>query len=82
VGWNNPDVPWSELEGALSGRVPRSTGPLDAEPDGGDGPAWSRKREPYDPPPRAPRPDPATTVPFAELHCHSNFSFLDGASHP
>ena len=22
------------------------------------------------------------TVPYAELHCHSNFSFLDGASHP
>ena len=21
-------------------------------------------------------------VPYAELHCHSNFSFLDGASHP
>ena len=24
----------------------------------------------------------AETVPYAELHCHSNFSFLDGASHP
>ncbi len=22
------------------------------------------------------------TAPYAELHCHSNFSFLDGASHP
>ena len=22
------------------------------------------------------------SVPYAELHCHSNFSFLDGASHP
>ncbi len=21
-------------------------------------------------------------MPYAELHCHSNFSFLDGASHP
>ncbi|MGH3935355.1 MAG: hypothetical protein ACRDS1_10340, partial [Pseudonocardiaceae bacterium] len=21
-------------------------------------------------------------TPYAELHCHSNFSFLDGASHP
>ncbi len=21
-------------------------------------------------------------APYAELHCHSNFSFLDGASHP
>ena len=24
----------------------------------------------------------AGRVPYAELHCHSNFSFLDGASHP
>ena len=24
----------------------------------------------------------AMTPPYAELHCHSNFSFLDGASHP
>ncbi len=23
-----------------------------------------------------------STTPYAELHCHSNFSFLDGASHP
>src|SRR4051794_19574875 len=22
------------------------------------------------------------STPYAELHCHSNFSFLDGASHP
>src|SRR5918992_3210736 len=26
------------------------------------------------------RPDRTTA--YAELHCHSNFSFLDGASHP
>ena len=26
------------------------------------------------------RSEPAT--PYAELHCHTNFSFLDGASHP
>jgi len=24
----------------------------------------------------------ATTTPYVELHCHSNYSFLDGASHP
>ena len=80
MGWSNPDVSWSELEAALSGRAGSSLtgGP---EADGGDSPAWSRKREPYraaDPPAldRGPR------VPYAELHCHSNFSFLDGASHP
>jgi error-prone DNA polymerase len=66
--------------------------------DGGDSPAWTRHRAEYEPPPdldpaaRAgqdtepgagqdtePR---AERVPYAELHCHSNFSFLDGASHP
>ncbi len=82
MGWTNPDVPWSELEAALSGRVPRSTAPPDAEPDGGDGPAWSRERAPYGPPAGTRPTDPAARVPFAELHCHSNFSFLDGASHP
>src|SRR4051795_308497 len=80
MGWNNPDVSWSELETALSGRLTRRTGSLDAEPDGGDSPAWSRKREPYVPP--EVRPAGPAPVPYAELHCHSNFSFLDGASHP
>jgi error-prone DNA polymerase len=80
VGWNNPDVPWHELEAALSGRA-RNGGSLTGGPevDGGDSPAWSRKREPYEPPPLH---QPAQRVPYAELHCHSNFSFLDGASHP
>ena len=80
MGWSNPDVPWSELEAALSGQTGSSLsgGP---EADGGDSPAWSRKREPYRPAvPPAPAPGPR--VPYAELHCHSNFSFLDGASHP
>ena len=55
---------------------------------GGDGPAWSRKRQPY----RGHRPildqtrplmlPDSPAVPYAELHCHTNFSFLDGASHP
>jgi error-prone DNA polymerase len=80
VSWNNPDVPWSELEAALSGR-PRDGASLAGGPevDGGDSPAWSRKREPYTPPEL---PEPESRVPYAELHCHSNFSFLDGASHP
>src|SRR5690349_21888727 len=80
MGWSNPDVTWRELEAALSGRVGSSLrgGP---EADGGDSPAWSRKREPYEPPPAHAGPA-ERTVPYAELHCHSNFSFLDGASHP
>ena len=82
VGWNNPDVPWTELEAVLSGGRPRDgrASPAGPEADGGDSPAWSRKREPL--PPHRAAPSPAERVPYAELHCHSNFSFLDGASHP
>jgi error-prone DNA polymerase len=73
MAWHNPPVPWSELERRMSGRHP-----LD-NPEGDSAPGFSRKRSSYDPPDvrRPPR-----SVPFAELHCHSNFSFLDGASDP
>jgi error-prone DNA polymerase len=77
MGWRNPPIPWSELERRLSdGRPPNRP----AHADGGDSPAWSRKRQPYRPPRPSRRSD--APVPYAELHCHSNFSFLDGASHP
>ncbi len=49
---------------------------------GGDGPAWSRKRQPFEAPARDRGGPGSGSVPYAELHCHSNFSFLDGASHP
>ena len=82
VGWQNPDVPWSELESALSGRSVREGSNLRGGPeaDGGDAPAWSAHRGPYEPP-ESLRPAGAT-APYAELHCHSHFSFLDGASSP
>jgi error-prone DNA polymerase len=76
VGFQNPRVPWRELEAALSGR----TRPFPSQGDGGDSPGWSYKRGPYRPPVDLARPQ--GKVPYAELHCHSNFSFLDGASHP
>ncbi|MDX6276200.1 MAG: error-prone polymerase [Nocardioidaceae bacterium] len=71
MGWSNPDMPWRELERRLSGRP---------EPDGGDSPGYSRKRPTYEPE-QIVRPE-GPVVPYAELHCHSNFSFLDGASGP
>ncbi len=78
MGWNNPPVRWAELERALTGRSWRRD---EHHPgDGGDSPAWTRHRDHYQPPALA---APAgQRVPYAELHCHTNFSFLDGASHP
>jgi error-prone DNA polymerase len=69
--------------GAGAGDGPAGDGPAGDGPagDGGDSPAWSRHRQPYVPPPPASAPR-ASRVAYAELHCHSNFSFLDGASHP
>lgn len=76
MGFNNPSMPWRELERRLSG-----TGPPVG--DGGDSPAWSRKRSPLTPPDQPVRPASTAPVqPYAELHAHSNFSFLDGASSP
>jgi len=96
--FNNPSWPWSELEATLSGQPPssgqqqHSTEPINRDgrapgsPSwnaGGDSPAWSRKRQPFETPDGLQRPaSDADVVPYAELHCHSNFSFLDGASHP
>jgi error-prone DNA polymerase len=84
MGWGNPAVPWSELERVLSGRPAHDpgTGGHPRDPghpgDGGDSPAWSRTRTEYVPP----APPRTGKTPYAELHAHSNFSFLDGASHP
>ncbi|HEX4902735.1 MAG TPA: error-prone DNA polymerase [Acidimicrobiales bacterium] len=81
MGFNNPDVPWSELERVLSDRpADRHRKPTRLEGDGGDSPAWSYHRPSYVPPADLRRR--SSSVPYAELHCHSNFSFLDGASHP
>ena len=81
VGFTNPDVPWRELERTLSDRARRrSDVPLGA--NGGDSPAWSPQRPPYVPPPAGQIARRANVTPYAELHCHSAFSFLDGASQP
>ncbi len=82
MGWSNPPIPWSEFERGLSDLTrPGSAPPVGA--DGGDSPAWSYKRAPYQPPVDAPvRASTLATVQYAELHAHSSFSFLDGASMP
>ncbi len=87
MGFDNPRVPWSELERRLSDNEPQHKEPQGGRgsnvpegANGGDSPAWSRKRQPYEAPALVSRPGRRQA--YAELHCHSNFSFLDGASHP
>jgi error-prone DNA polymerase len=75
MGWNNPPIPWSEHEKNL--RDASRPGPTG---DGGDSPAWSAHRFPYQAP-VSPEQE-AGAIPYAELHVHSSFSFLDGVSAP
>ncbi|MDU0295067.1 PHP domain-containing protein, partial [Saccharothrix longispora] len=79
MGWNNPPARWPDLEQAPAGKP--------HVPDGGDGPGWSRRRDRYEAPADSgikvdELGSTRSRVPYVELHCHSNFSFLDGASHP
>ena len=76
MGWNTGPRSWKELHRRLSDGRPRNV-PPGAE---GDSPAYSRRRQPYEPPEDLQRS--TLHVPYAELHCHSAYSFLDGASHP
>ena len=71
TGWNNPPVPWRELRRRMAWRA------------GDEPPDPPRPPDPPEPPrllkPAAP---PAAVIPWAELHCHSSYSFLDGAATP
>jgi error-prone DNA polymerase len=70
MGWDNPPVPWRELARRLS---------------------WGTSGDEPEVPQETPAPRPVTRLPvpaspggpaWAELHCHSSYSFLDGASSP
>ncbi|WP_319456510.1 MULTISPECIES: error-prone DNA polymerase [unclassified Mycobacterium] len=80
MGWHNGPPSWGEMERVLTGK-PRRAGSRLPEPnaDGGDSPAWSRKRGAYEP---VGERRGTSSVPYAELHAHSAYSFLDGASTP
>ena len=80
MGFDNPIIPWRELERRLSDRERAAPRPDASE---GLAPSTSSGRTSGTEPDhgltarrRAPR------VPYAELHAHSRFSFLDGASNP
>jgi error-prone DNA polymerase len=82
MGWHNSPLTWAQFEGTLSGRKPPAGENRQRKGDGGDSPAWSRKRGPYRPLPSGAAPPAPGSVPYAELHAHSHYSFLDGASSP
>ena len=85
MGFNNPRVSWSEIERRLSDRGPVTPAPATPAP-ATPAPAT---RAPVAPAPAtqgsstSPVPGPGRGAHrYAELHCHSAFSFLDGASTP
>src|SRR5690349_12657317 len=80
MGGHTGPPSWTEMERVQNGKPRRAGWPIDEQVgDGGDSPAWSRKRGAY----QAENIDrPASSVPYAELHAHSAYSFLDGASTP
>ena len=81
MNWENPPMRWSELERRLSDApFARATSPDNPHDD--SAPGYKRKRPAYETQvPVVERPG-GPVVPYAELHCHSNFSFLDGTADP
>src|SRR5258708_30582398 len=68
------------MERVPTGKPRRAGAPLTwPNGSGGDSPAWSGKRGSYQP---VDVDWPGSAVPYAELHAHSAYSFLDGASTP
>src|SRR5215467_486233 len=70
MGWNNPAVPWRELQRRLSWGTGEPADDIAAN------------QSPPRPVTRLPAPARTQDPPWAELHCHSSYSFLDGASSP
>ena len=81
MGFDNPIIPWRELEHRLSDRA--------------GSPSWSNGERPGAgalpdradvvrslPRGRSVRGSGLPRVPYAELHAHSRFSFMDGSSNP
>ncbi|MBC9944466.1 error-prone DNA polymerase [Leucobacter sp. cx-328] len=73
AGWHNPKITWSELERRLSGR-PDAGAQVAATPP-------AEKVSPRQGSAHTPERDDSH-IPYAELHAHSHYSFLDGASSP
>ena len=88
MGWQNPERPWNEMERILSGRGAPSdspTGKASAERAAAEEATAKAAAE------KAAAQEAANAtedhhdpdrIPYAELHTHSHYSFLDGASSP
>ena len=76
MGWNNPPIPWSDFERASqdAARSPTTHATAaTARPGRANADRTCR--------PQGIVRDP-DALPYAELHAHSSYSFLDGASSP
>lgn len=90
MGWNNPPRSWQEMERILSGRSAEGEQPDGAESASGHNTqAVGDPTQPYLAQPSefngrkgSSGEDRQAAVPYAELHAHSHYSFLDGASSP
>ena len=86
MGWHNPPIPWKEFERRLSWAAPGAAARREPPDESGyyEGGQLRSARlsaeEPAGPP--APQPPAEPGPAWAELHCHSSYSFLDGASDP
>ena len=88
IGWDNPPVPWRDLERRLSWGSEGGESGESGKGSQGSAAGSASRQEPAGHA-EAQRPRPVTRLPvagqgpaWAELHCHSSYSFLDGASSP
>ncbi|HEX9517005.1 MAG TPA: error-prone DNA polymerase [Streptosporangiaceae bacterium] len=82
MGWDNPPVPWREFERRLSWRQHDKTANSIEQPARPVTELPAARREAAGPTRRRGLGQGQAPVPWAELHCHSAYSFLDGASTP
>src|ERR1700692_1117805 len=78
MGFSNEPRSWAEMERLLDNKPRHAGTPIASEPP--EEAPWSRKRAAYEPP--AGGAKIGSSVAYAELHAHSAYSFLDGASTP
>ncbi len=82
MGWDNPPVPWREFERRLSWRQGKQGEADHAETDDAASVVTPLANRRLSPGGDSLRRYAEQAVPWAELHCHSSYSFLDGASAP